>query len=137
MVTEVKSVRKVPSINPMHPFQAVRMSIISFRCSKTASPARRRAVLIFFFSDELNFALDGNIWSDNFRDEFRRRKAYDIVPFIDALFMELGDMTPKIRLDYNDVRVSLSEEYFSSLSMTGIRNVAFYSAATTVGGEKM
>ena len=48
LVTEVKSVRKVPSINPMHPFQAVRMSIISFRCSKTASPARRRAVLISF-----------------------------------------------------------------------------------------
>ncbi len=112
LVTEVKAVRKVPSINPMHPFSGLSYVNNFFQMFEDRFPSTAQNGLNFFFSDELNFALDGNIWSDNFRDEFRRRKAYDIVPFIDALFMEIGDMTPKIRLDYNDVRVSLSEEYF-------------------------
>lgn len=112
LLTEIKVVRKVPSINPMHPFSGRSYVNNFFQMFEDRFPGSPQKGLNFFFSDELNFALDGNIWSDNFRDEFRRRKAYDIVPVIDALFMDLGDMTPKIRLDYNDVRVSLSEEYF-------------------------
>jgi len=37
---------------------------------------------------------------------------YDIVPYLTALFTHIGPITPKIRLDYNDVMVSLSEENF-------------------------
>lgn len=112
IVTEVKAVRKIPSVNPMHPLSGRSYVNNFFQMFEDRFPGAAGKGLNFFFSDELNFALEGNIWSDNFRDEFRRRKAYDIVPFIDALFMELGDQTPKIRMDYNDVRVSLSEEYF-------------------------
>lgn len=41
-----------------------------------------------------------------------RRKGYDILPQIDALFVDLGDSSVKVRMDYNDVRVALSEENF-------------------------
>ena len=40
------------------------------------------------------------------------QKGYDIVPYLTALFTHIGAITPKIRLDYNDVMVSLSEENF-------------------------
>ena len=112
MVTQVSAVRKAPSVNPMHPLSGISYVNHFFQTFEDHFPGKAGSGLNFFFSDELNFALDGNIWSDNYRDEFRRRKSYDIVPVLDALFIDLGDETPKIRLDYNDVRVALSGEYF-------------------------
>lgn len=112
LVAETRAVRKEPSINPMHPLSGRSYVNNFFGMFENRFPGSAQKGLNFFFSDELNFALQGNIWSDNFRDEFRRRKSYDIVPVLDALWLDLGDNTPKVRLDYNDVRVSLSEEYF-------------------------
>lgn len=67
----------------------------------------------YFFSDELNFNIRGNLWCDDFAQEFKERKGYDIAPKLMALFEDIGDETPKIRLDYYDVVVQLSEEgYF-------------------------
>lgn len=70
--------------------------------------------LNFFFSDELNFNLRGNVWSPYLRDEFKRRKGYDVSDYLDLLFMdsENAPLAAKIKLDYNDVFVSLSEENF-------------------------
>ena len=68
--------------------------------------------LDFFFSDELNFRVGGNLWNSTFAAEFKKRKGYDVVPYLDALFYPIGNLTPKIRLDFNDVMVSLSEENF-------------------------
>lgn len=67
----------------------------------------------YFFSDELNFNIAGNLWCDDFAEEFRKRKGYDIMPRLRAIFEDTGTETPKIRLDYYDVIVQLSEEgYF-------------------------
>ena len=68
--------------------------------------------LNFFFSDELNLGVSGWLWSANFSDEFKKRKGYDIMPELPGLFRDIGPRTPKIRLDYSDVMVALSEEGF-------------------------
>ncbi|MBQ8716834.1 MAG: hypothetical protein IJY43_03175, partial [Clostridia bacterium] len=66
----------------------------------------------FFFSDELQFNVRGNLWCDDFREEFLKRKGYDITEKWDAIFEDIGPETPKIRLDYYDVIVQLSEERY-------------------------
>lgn len=72
--------------------------------------------LNFFFSDELNFKLKGKVWNNQFREEFKKRKGYDICPELVALWDNIGPRTTKIRLDYNDVYVSLSEQnYFKPI----------------------
>ena len=72
--------------------------------------------LNYFFSDELNFKLKGKVWNQNFAKEFKRRKGYDICPELAALWTNIGRRTSKVRLDYNDVYVSLSEEnYFKPI----------------------
>ena len=59
---------------------------------------------------------DGTLWSAGVAEEFRRRKGYDLSPELPALFMDIGPRTPKVRLDYRDVMVALSEEnYFRPL----------------------
>ncbi len=113
LLTYTTSVRKVPSINPMHPESGKAYVDHFFGMFEYHFPGMAQKGLNFFFSDELNLALNGNIWSDNFRGEFKRRKGYDLLPFaIDALYIDMDNSTPKVRMDYNDVRVSLSEEYF-------------------------
>ncbi len=68
--------------------------------------------LNWFFSDELEFRVQGLLWSERFADEFRKRKGYDVAAELPALFMDTGPRTPKVRLDYSDVKVSLTEEGF-------------------------
>ena len=68
--------------------------------------------LNFFFSDELGFGVGGNLWTARFAEEFKKRKGYDILPELPALFMDIGPRTPKVRLDYSDVKVALTEEGF-------------------------
>lgn len=68
--------------------------------------------LNFVFSDELGFGISGTIWTAKFAGEFQKRKGYDIVPELAALWTNIGPRTPKIRMDYSDVMVALSEEGF-------------------------
>jgi hypothetical protein len=51
-------------------------------------------------------------FSRAFADEFRKRKGYDIVPELAALFEETGPRAVKVRLDYSDVMVALEEESY-------------------------
>ena len=109
IVTQVYSVAKKPSLDPLSGKSYVKHFFQRF---EDRFPEQSKGGLNFFFSDELNFNLHGYIWNSIFRDEFRKRKGYDIVPYLTALFTHIGPITPKIRLDYNDVMVSLSEENF-------------------------
>ena len=112
MVTVVYSEEKVPSYNPMHPLSGKVYNKFFFQQFEDRFPEKSKDGLNFFFSDELNFLLSNYIWDEYFRDEFKKRKGYDIVPHLVALFQEVGDKTSKYRLDYNDVMVSLCEENF-------------------------
>ena len=111
-VEGVYSERLIPSYDPMHPQSGKAYDHYFFGKFEEALPDKGSGALNFFFSDELNFRVSGNIWNNYFAEEFKRRKGYDIIPYLDALFVEIGAITPKIKLDYNDVIVSLSEENF-------------------------
>jgi hypothetical protein len=76
------------------------------------TPPEARRALNYFFQDELRLAGDKHLWSDAFAAEFQQRKGYDVRPVLGALFTDLGPETAKVRLDVNDVTVSLTEAYY-------------------------
>jgi hypothetical protein len=100
------------SLNPMHPMSGKWYADKFFGQFEGHFPGEAGKGLNFFFSDELQFGVSGHLWSAQFADEFKKRKGYDITPELPALFKDLGPRTPKVRLDYSDVKVSLSEEGF-------------------------
>ena len=70
----------------------------------------------FFFQDELKVDIDNYVWSEDFALIFKDRKGYDIRSYLPALYFDIGDITPKIRLDYSDVMVELVEKrYFKPI----------------------
>lgn len=100
------------SLNPMHPQTGQRYAAAFFGQFGDRYPDQGGKGLNFFFSDELGFGVSGRLWSDDFAAEFKRRKGYDVVPELAALFKDVGPRTPKVRLDYADVLAALSEEGF-------------------------
>jgi hypothetical protein len=104
--------RIVPSLDPTHPESGRAYIKHFFAPFEEYLPGQGGKALNFFFSDELDFRLPGLIWSERLADEFRVRQGYDLRPLLAALFVDIGPRTPKVRLDYNDVRVALSEENF-------------------------
>ncbi len=100
------------SLNPMHPMSGKWYAEKFFGQFERRFPGEGGKGLNFFFSDELGFGVGGRLWSAQFAEEFQKRKGYDITSELPALFKDIGPRTPKIRLDYNDVLVALSEEGF-------------------------
>jgi len=111
-VVSVFSEKLIPSYDPMHPQSGKAYNHFFFEKFEKALKESGAGALNFFFSDELNFRVGGNLWDSYFAGEFKKRKGYDVVPYLDAMFANIGPITPKIKLDYNDVLVSLSEENF-------------------------
>ena len=104
------------SLNPMHPMAGRWYADKFFGGFERHNSGEGGKGLNFFFSDELSFGVSGWLWSANFAEEFKRRKGYDITPELSALFKDIGPRTPKIRLDYSDVMVALTEEgYFKPI----------------------
>jgi len=108
------SFRVVPrSVDPMNPEVGRQLVQRHFQRFEDHSPGEGGRGLNYFFQDELMFGIGGNLWTARFAEEFRKRKGYDLIPLLPALFHDIGPMTPKVRLDYSDVMVALSEEgYF-------------------------
>jgi hypothetical protein len=100
------------SFDPMNPLSGTKVIEKFFQPFEEHCPGEAGKGLNFFFSDELNFGITGLLWNNRFAAEFRKRKGYDIVPRLSELFVDAGSETPKIRIDYNDVLVALSEESF-------------------------
>jgi hypothetical protein len=111
-VVAVRAVSKPVSIDPMHPASGREMIAKFFQRFEDRNPGESGKGLNFFFSDELGFGVRGWLWNRSFADEFRKRKGYDVVPELASLFVDMGPKTPKVRLDYSDVMVSLEEENF-------------------------
>ncbi|MHB9081567.1 MAG: glycosyl hydrolase [Pirellulaceae bacterium] len=106
-------VQKVqPSLDPLNPQAGPAYAQKFFGQFEEHNPGEGGQGLNFFFSDELGFRVSGNLWTARFAEEFRKRKGYNIVPELPALFADGGPRTPKVRLDYRDVLVSLTEEGF-------------------------
>jgi len=112
----VFSQKQPVSIDPMNPLSGRKVVEKFFQRFEQRCPGESGRGLNFFFSDELNFGVAGNLWNARFAEEFRRRKGYDLIPELSAIFLDIGPRTPKVRLDYSDVLVALSEEgYFRPL----------------------
>lgn len=72
--------------------------------------------LNYFFNDELKIGLGKLAWNPDFHVEFFRRKGYNLFDVLPAMWADMGDVTPKARIDYADLRMALMEErYFEPI----------------------
>lgn len=100
----------------LHPKFGQRLCDAYFGRFEEKLDARARQSLNYFFQDELHYNLNMRSWAEDMPQEFQKRKGYDVRPFLPALFENVGDVTPKIRLDYADVLTQLAEErYFKPI----------------------
>lgn len=80
------------------------------------NPGKTSKGLNYFFNDELQIGLGKFAWNDDFLAEFRKHKGYDLLEVLPAMWEDMGDITPKVRMDYADVRMRLMEErYFKPI----------------------
>jgi hypothetical protein len=115
-VVEVHTRVIASSVNPLDPRLGPEVIRRFFQPFEAHLPGEAGRALNGFFSDELNFGIRGNLWHRRFAAEFQKRKGYDVLPELPALFLDIGPRTPKVRLDYHDVMVALEEEaYFRPL----------------------
>ena len=121
-VLELKDGKVVPvvrdgTLDPLNPESAKRVIERFFKPFWERIPESARGALNYFFQDELRLAGNAYVWSDDFPAEFKKRKGYDITPELPLLFSkEVTDDVARVRLDYNDVMVELTEErYFKPI----------------------
>ena len=107
-------VRQEHSLDPLNPLSAKLVIERFFQPFFDRMGEEAAAALNFFFQDELRLCGNERVWSDDFAAEFMRRKGYDIMPHLKLLFDDgtWNEQSAKIRLDYNDVMVALTEERY-------------------------
>jgi len=80
------------------------------------NPGKSAKGLNYFFNDELQIGTGKFAWNPDFAAEFQKRKGYDLFEVLPAMWDDLGSITPKVRMDYADVRMALMEErYFKPI----------------------
>ena len=104
--------RKPGTLNPIHPLAGKTVVDKFFQPFQRHAAGQSAEGLNYFFQDELQFGVGDVIWADDFRVEFKKRKGYDVFEVLPALFTDIGPVTPKARLDFMDVKVTLSEERY-------------------------
>ena len=57
---------------------------------------------MFVDSFELPNSASGIYWSEGLFDAFKKYKGYDLIPYLPAVWWQLGKISPKIRYDMND-----------------------------------
>ena len=101
------------SIDPLNPLSGSSLVDIYFREFERRVPDVKPGTLNYFFQDELMFGVDTKyLWSDSLREGIKEKYGYDIAGFIPHLFYNLGDKTPKIRLDTADVKTEIMENCY-------------------------
>ncbi len=111
-ISQVQAVRRTATLDPMNRRSGSEYAKAFFGRFENHAPGEAGKGLNFFFSDELEFRIKGLIWTERFAAEFSRRKGYDLAPEMAGLWTDIGPRTPKIRLDYSDVKAALTEEGF-------------------------
>lgn len=104
---------RLAAFDPMHP-EAGRLAIEHLYAPfDRECPGEVGRTLKVFFQDELDFGSRMPFWSDCLRSAFGSRQGYDLWPLLPALWIELGPLTLKARLDYAQVVISeLERNYF-------------------------
>ena len=111
-----RAVRKGGSLNPLMVGAGDTVIRGFFQPFQDHTPDKSSKGLNYFFNDELHIGVDKFAWNPDFPKEFRRRKGYDLFDALPAMWEDLGPVTPKVRMDYADVRMSLMEErYFKPI----------------------
>ena len=104
------------TINPMHPHAGSTVVDKFFQEFQNNTVDKTSKGLNYFFQDELKFGVGDLIWSNDFNDQFKKLKGYDVFEVLPALYTDMGQVTAKARLDFMDVKVHLSEErYFKPI----------------------
>ncbi len=111
-VWSFKASRHPGSLNPL--MQGAGQTVIQgfFQKFQDHNPGKTSKGLNYFFNDELHIGLGKNAWNPDFSAEFKQRKGYDLMDALPALWTDMGNITPKVRMDYADVRMSLMEERY-------------------------
>lgn len=111
-----RAVRQPGSLNPLMIGSGDTVIRGFFQPFQDRNPGQSSAGLNYFFNDELHIGVEKFAWNPDFAEEFLRRKGYALIEAIPAMWVDMGDATPKIRMDYADVRMSLMEErYFKPI----------------------
>lgn len=105
---------KIPgAIDPSAPGCGEKLVNLYFEEFERRCPKLKKGTLNYFFQDELMFGCDEKlIWRESFRIRAEEKYGYDILGFLPHIFFDLGDLTPKIRMDLSEIRTSLFEEYY-------------------------
>jgi len=111
-IVTVTAAPRPETLDPLNPESGRRVIERFFDPFLAHTPPEAHKALNYFFQDELRLAGDGRLWSAEFAVQFETRKGYDVRPKLAALFMDIGPETAKVRLDFNDVMVSLTEAYY-------------------------
>ena len=115
-VWQFVSVRQPGSLNPLLADSGATVIREFFQPFEEHNPGQGSKGLNYFFNDELHIGADKFAWNSDFPEEFRKRKGYDLFELLPAMWEDIGDVTPKVRMDYADVRMSLMEKrYFKPI----------------------
>ena len=111
-----RAVRKAGSMNPLLPGMGATVIRDFYQPFQDNNAGKSTKGLNYFFNDELQIGAGRHAWVADFPGEFARRKGYDLLEVLPALWGDMGDITPKVRMDYADVRMALMEErYFKPI----------------------
>ena len=111
-----RAVRKEGSLNPLMAGSGDTIINGFFQPFEDRAPGKSSKGLNYFFNDELHIVVGKYAWNPDFAEEFRKRKGYDLFEVLPAMWVDMGNITPKVRMDYADVRMSLIEErYFKPI----------------------
>lgn len=109
-VWEYQAVRRPGTLNPL--LAGSGDTVIAGFFQPFEDRAGSSEGLNYFFNDELHLGAGKFAWNQDFAQEFRDRKGYDLFRFLPAMWIDVGNITPKVRMDYADVRMALMEERY-------------------------
>ncbi len=116
-VWEFKYEVRPGTLNPLHPQSGQRVIdkfFQPFEDHNGGDPAG----LNFFFNDLLTIGYHGWQWTDDYAERFEEIMGYDFFTVAAGLFTNIGDITPKAKMDAMEVQVYLSElRYFKPVFM--------------------
>ena len=121
------AVRQPGTMNPLLPDAGETIIRGYFQQFQDHNPGKSSKGLNYFFNDELTIGVGKFAWNPDFAAEFRQRKGYDLLEVLPAMWNDIGSITPKVRMDYADVRMTLMEErYFKPIfEWHNSRNIIF------------
>lgn len=108
--------RKAGSLNPLMAGSGDTVIRGYFQPFQDHNAGKSSRGLNYFFNDELQVGEGKFAWNPDFAAEFMKRKGYDLFEVLPAMWIDMDGITPKVRMDYADVRMALMEErYFEPI----------------------